>query len=169
MTDPILFLDFDGVLHPASDYTRDPFCRSLDLAEALAESSCRVVISSSWRFGHSLTELRRRLPSPLANRICGCTGPAHIGRLARYREIVDYAAQCPTTMEWRALDDATWEFPEECPQLIACDPNYGVAGDQLRALRAWLNGAGGTTVLGPLDFRPPNATPVAVPGRTEDR
>jgi hypothetical protein len=151
MIDPILFLDFDGVLHPASDYTLNPFCRAPDLAEALAESTCRVVLSSSWRIGYSLPELRRRLPSSLADRVIGCTGPAHIGRLARYHEILHYLTEHPANLPWRALDDAIWEFPAECSQLIACDPNYGVAKAQLRTLHAWLNDVSETAASRPPD------------------
>jgi len=42
-------------------------------------------------------------------------------------------------MEWRALDDSRNEFPPDCPELIAYDPNISMASRQVIALQAWLH------------------------------
>jgi hypothetical protein len=55
----ILFLDFDGVLHPTHCKQGDEFSR-LHLFEVLfLDSFCEIVVSSSWRFHHSINELKK--------------------------------------------------------------------------------------------------------------
>jgi len=56
-----LFLDFAGVLHSISGYRDQPFCRLPMLEEVLVDADVDIVISSSWRFQHSLEELKGKL------------------------------------------------------------------------------------------------------------
>ena len=42
--------------------------------------------------------------------------------------------------DWRALDDAAFEFPNVCPELIWCDPNVGLDDAVAQRLRIWLAG-----------------------------
>ena len=67
------------------------------------------------------------------------TGPAHMGRWARWHEINNHA-QSFGANNWRALDDAGMEFPPQCPNLILCDGKIGIQHAQMRDLRAWLGG-----------------------------
>ena len=113
-----LFLDFDGVLHSANQ-PGTVFTQVQLLEQALAGSPCQLVISSSWRFHHSLDELKQRLPVSLADRVVGTTGPALALKHARYQEIKAYLDHRGKSLaNWRALDDAVLEFPKECEQLI---------------------------------------------------
>ena len=57
----LLFLDFDGVLHPTHFAGQDPFNRVHLLEETLEGSNIGIVISSSWRFTHSLEKLQKEL------------------------------------------------------------------------------------------------------------
>jgi hypothetical protein len=51
VTTPILFLDFDGVMHPASySKARQSFCYAPWLEAVVAKHPLRIVVSSSWRF-----------------------------------------------------------------------------------------------------------------------
>ncbi|MBK8073166.1 MAG: hypothetical protein IPK34_14665 [Ramlibacter sp.] len=140
-TPPLLFLDFDGVLHPMSGHATAGFVRAPALAEALEPFDCDVVVSSSWRFGYTPAQIRDRLPRTLGARMVDVTGNALFGAHARYREIQAWLRACRPApgVAWRALDDSTWEFPARCPELIACDPNTGVTTRELDALVAWLN------------------------------
>jgi len=134
-----LFLDFDGVLHSA---TRPGvvFTNVQLLEQALAGSPCQLVISSSWRFHHSLDELKQRLPVSLADRVVGTTGPALALKHARYQEIKAYLDHRGKSLaNWRALDDAVLEFPKECEQLILCNPNTGMTQVQVQAVSKWLS------------------------------
>jgi hypothetical protein len=41
--------------------------------------------------------------------------------------------------DWRALDDTSFEFPENCENLILCSPNLGIQAKQINELEIWLN------------------------------
>ena len=133
-----LFLDFDGVLHPASTGTKDLFCRAPLLSELLADQPCNVVISSSWRFNSELSHLKSKLPNQLAKLIVGVTGPPEICRWPRYSEIKQYLKKHRPLAEWRALDDALLEFPRDCPELIFCHPRHGITISEITKLASWL-------------------------------
>lgn len=98
----IIFLDFDGVLNSADHFDRilgvikknpdyDPI-RQIDpeavkrLSRIVEETGAKVVISSTWRYGHTLTELREILGKfGFTGQIVGAT-PRHDSR-ARGLEI----------------------------------------------------------------------------------
>lgn len=131
-----LFLDFDGVLHSMAQTATRPFER-LALIEPLVDAaSFQVVISSSWRFHFELHDICQRL-GRLRGLVVGTTGDAVIGRHARYREIQAYVRDYSIT-DWRALDDAYLEFPDDTPELILCDPRVGVEESGVIRLREWL-------------------------------
>jgi hypothetical protein len=137
-----LFLDFDGVLHSA---TRPGvvFTQVQLLEQALAGSTCQLIISSSWRFHYPLEELKQMLPDGLAHRVVGRTGPALAVKHARYQEIKVYLDQRGKSLaNWRALDDAVLEFPKDCEHLILCNPNTGMTQVQVQAVSDWLNAKG---------------------------
>ena len=71
--DTILFLDFDGVLHPAGCRPQNRFCRLPLLADWLQRQAPHVgvVISSDWRLGARLDALRMHFPQPIRSRILG--------------------------------------------------------------------------------------------------
>lgn len=53
----ILFLDFDGVMHPVNQV--DLFCREEHLARVLRDfPGIDIVISSSWRETHTLKNMK---------------------------------------------------------------------------------------------------------------
>jgi hypothetical protein len=134
----LLFLDFDGVLHPNLCIPDLYFGCSDPLFDLLAEREVGIVISSSWRHHHVWPDLIAIFPSMIQHRIIGATGPAVSGRHARYQEIRAYLANCPSSTSWRVLDDCAWEFPDHCPELILCNGATGVAEKQLQALASWL-------------------------------
>lgn len=61
----LLFLDFDGVLHPSHCAGQAPFSRAHLLEETLAQFAPNIVVSSSWRFTHSLRKLQKSLPTTI--------------------------------------------------------------------------------------------------------
>lgn len=68
---PLLFLDFDGMLHPGSGVESDLLCRTPDLEEALAGRALRLLVSSSWRFHMEMDAVLGMLPPGLAQRVVG--------------------------------------------------------------------------------------------------
>lgn len=134
---PLLFLDYDGVLHPASPPFKE-FCCAERLALSLQGLSCDIVISSSWRFHRSPSALTQGLPAALRQRVVGTTGAAYVGRWARYEEINAWRHKHSPLAPWRALDDARLEFPKGCAEVLWCNPTTGLCDRVARELRDWL-------------------------------
>ena len=150
MKNKILFLDFDGVLHPDrySLTSHDPdrvfrnneiFSQAPVLAGLMTEFPCQIVISSSWRFSYNLDEMKEKLPKAISKNVIGVTGDAYIGPYPRFNEIKEYLlSRNKSLYGWRALDDSKIEFPSGCTDLILCDPNTGLASKQIQELKKWL-------------------------------
>lgn len=134
-----LFLDFDGVLHATLSAEDEYFNRASEVDAAIGSLDLDIVVSSSWRFHDSMLELIRPLPRRLRDRIVGATGPAVMGKHARWHEIRAYCER-HRVIDWRALDDAWFGFPPDCPHLLLCDGATGVGPEQLDALKRWLRG-----------------------------
>ena len=140
MNKKVLFLDFDGVLHPTLAQSSALFIHGTSLAEVLRPYPVNIVISSSWRFHFAKNELLAKLPEELLDSVIGTTGNAHIGKFARWHEIHQYIKKHRVT-DWRALDDSSFEFPLGCKELIACDGSIGVASPQLDLVSSWARNA----------------------------
>jgi len=140
LTGRLLFLDFDGVLHPNFCSPDQYFCRLPDLAKLLGSEDrrLRIVISSSWRFHHSPAQLVQVFPEHVRARVVGGTGEPVPGSHSRYNEILAFLGNRRDRDDWRALDDSLVEFPDRCPQLIACDGRRGIGDNELEQLRSWL-------------------------------
>lgn len=136
----VLFLDFDGVLHPLD--RRDELFSCLPLFEQTVRQfpDLDIVISSSWRVDHSLEELRAVFTADIAARIVGET-PYHTDgftaeRYGRESEIRAWLHQFGRESEpWLALDDSDWMFSPNCPQLILVDPAVGFSHAEVIRLR----------------------------------
>jgi len=136
MSQKVLFLDFDGVLHPT--YSGSPKFTQLPILESvLTKQPCKIVISSSWRFHMSNEKLRSHLSLPLQSMIIGTTGNAQITPHARFEEIKAFV-DSHQIVDWKALDDSYWEFPSVCINLIRCNPNTGITQVEALQLRTWL-------------------------------
>src|SRR5437764_815182 len=104
----ILFLDFDGVLHPDPCCHQDQlFCR-LPLLEALLRElpSVDIVISSNWRANRSLGELRQLFSPDIGRRIIGMTPlqpeddpPSDLTHYPRHAEISAWLKQSSRASE----------------------------------------------------------------------
>lgn len=134
----LLFLDFDGVLHPTHFAGEAPFSRAALLEETIAQFAPKIVVSSSWRFTHTLEKLQKILPGHIGQYVIGFTGAAVIGKHSRFVEIQNYL-QGFGPVNWRALDDSYWEFPNPCAKLIRCNPNTGIGDKQILELNQWLS------------------------------
>uniref|UniRef100_UPI0035B0FDB9 HAD domain-containing protein n=1 Tax=Hylemonella sp. TaxID=2066020 RepID=UPI0035B0FDB9 len=134
----ILFLDFDGVLHPVSRPGLDvrQFVWLPILKELIAgQDDLRIVIHASYRKTSPADFLREQLG--FGKEIClGVTNP----RLERWASIQDWVKGRPWIESFRVVDDQAWEFPEPLPpQLILCDGVRGVSDTAVQAaLKEWL-------------------------------
>ena len=130
-----LFLDFDGVLHPS--ITSEYFTKLDLMREGINGQPVEIVISSSWRFHHSLDELKNFLGPEIGKRVIATTGDAHIGKFARYQEIKKWV-EINRCEKWAILDDSKFEFPDDLDNLILCDPRRGMTDSVVTKLRSWL-------------------------------
>lgn len=129
---PVLFLDFDGVLHPSLCLEAEHFSRRPLFEEVMRRfPAVRIVISSSWRHHFALDRLHPFFSGDIAERIDGTTplwvpgGPAN-----RFQEIM--ASVCSRGLDeagWLALDDSAFEFPRSCANLVLCDGRFGLTED----------------------------------------
>lgn len=136
--DAVIFLDFDGVLHPANYLrfedvngelvlTKDArCCWSKTLCGLIGKYACRVVIHSYWRESHTLQDLRALLPSELAK----CVVAVTIGS-NRYKSILDYVEDAKIR-DYIILDDSADEFPIGCGELLLCDGNTGISSTEIQ-------------------------------------
>lgn len=145
----ILFLDFDGVLHPVKSTIDDIFCRTPLLEEFLLYEmpDWKIVLSTSWREPHSLDELFDFLPESLHPRILGTTvndshpGPKEMDsilfqRYPRHAQVLYYLRERGLSEEsWLALDDNASDFEPAAPQLVLCNPAHGITTEILMKLR----------------------------------
>lgn len=158
----VLFLDFDGVLHPlwtpapfndwqlevtfgATPYAGPFFLHASTLAAVLSPflEHLEIVVSSAWGKGRTLDELRQLLPVPVADRVVDAVHhhlpPAKV-TASRWEEISWYLQNFRPHQgsHWLAIDDDATGWPEAMrPQLVHCERDLGDTGT-LRKLEATL-------------------------------
>lgn len=142
----ILFLDFDGVLHPEI-HGAEEFCHLARFESVMRTfPTLEIVISSMWRYEHSLDGLKAFFSADIQPRIIGATAlyeyvEATLSLARREQEILDWLAlNNKVSDEWVALDDREGEFQEHRHRLIACDPAIGFDAEIEAELRAILLG-----------------------------
>lgn len=149
----ILFLDFDGVLHPDAAYLEkgrpvlradgELFMWTPHLIEALAPyPNVQIVLSTSWVRVRGFTRARNALPKPLSERVIGATWHSAmryggwedggmycrgISSVTRYEEIARYVLRAQIE-NWVAVDDDGEGWAESAKdKLIHTHPDKGIA------------------------------------------
>ncbi|QSI76663.1 HAD domain-containing protein [Niveibacterium microcysteis] len=136
----ILFLDFDGVLHPLNK--AEKFTRAHLLDTFLAEQcDVEIVLSTSWRQIFPLAVLRSKLTATIAERVIGATpifpraalepAPAAV-RERECRMWLDTNGR--TDAAWIALDDEPTLFATR-ERVIVCDSRVGLTPESIEALQ----------------------------------
>lgn len=127
----ILFVDFDGVLHPRSA-GQHLFSNLARLEAVLRDFKfVEVVISSTWREDMAFDKIQELFSLDIRPRIVGVTpiveiefpaGPAG----SRQEEILLFLEQGNyLDNSWLALDDEERLFRPNCPNLIKCHTQVG--------------------------------------------
>lgn len=144
----VLYVDFDGVLHPESVYLlhrRGPtlmdapghvlfeHCGLLE-ETLLPYPELRIVLSTSWirRYRGSVRRVSRRLTPDLQARVVGATyhsamGAEEFAAAPRGMQIwADVLRRKP--VDWLALDDDYLHWPSWCrEQLVRTDSMHGIS------------------------------------------
>ena len=118
----ILFVDFDGVLHPQNKgavFT----CTSVLWAVLRLHPHLRVVISSSWRWDRSLENMKRLVTAnggeDLAGRIVGVTPKLRHTIYAGSRQL-----ECEAWLQANSLSDMPWLALDDMPELFEADTSH---------------------------------------------
>ncbi|WP_050479101.1 HAD domain-containing protein [Herbaspirillum rhizosphaerae] len=139
----ILFLDFDGVLHPVSREA-GTFAHLIHFECVIRDfPGVDIVISSAWRENHSLEELQAFFTSDLRQRIIDVTPVlSHLShQYLRQAEIMLWLREAGREYEgWIAIDDSDWLFAPACRNLILVDTDIGFDSIAEKNLRAKLSG-----------------------------
>ncbi|WP_409482573.1 HAD domain-containing protein [Noviherbaspirillum sp. ST 5-3] len=142
----ILFLDFDGVLHPETIGALAPgtvrsagdFSHLHHFEKVMREyAQVEIVISSAWRETNSLETLRGYFAPDIAARIIGVTPvmPASLDA-RREREIRTWLMEAGRENEpLIAIDDWALLFSENCDFLFWVDPETAFDEAAAEALR----------------------------------
>jgi hypothetical protein len=131
----ILFLDFDGVLHPEPYKKDELFCNLFNFETLLrAYPHIDVVISSSWRVTQDIASLRSYFAEDLRHRIIDKTPCCS----TRERECEEWLQRHQRQDEvWLAIDDWPYHFDENIgQQLFLTDSDIGLDADALIRLRS---------------------------------
>lgn len=161
----ILFLDFDGVVHPEPCYGKDTF-RSLPLIEAVLREfpGVEIVISSTWRLTwkyeeESILQMRKHFSEDIALRVVGVTPDFHYlerdtapDGLSNYQREWECLAWLRTHRHawtpWLALDDRQYWFKPFTPNLMQTNYKTGFVQQdeaEFRRRLALLVQAGGSS------------------------
>ncbi len=155
----ILFLDYDGVLHPDAAFMtkrgielRGPgelFMWAPILENLLAECpQIQIVLSTSWVRVLGFRAAKKRLPDSVQDRVIGATwhsgeaigwpGQIKFEDMTRYQQIMRYCGRARLS-DWIALDDDIAGWPDDQRhRLLQCDPQKGLEGLDYGATRAAL-------------------------------
>ncbi|NRR32201.1 hypothetical protein HSX11_18660 [Oxalobacteraceae bacterium] len=147
--DTILFLDFDGVLHPdPCRYQSDTLCHLPRLEKILRDfPDVEVVISSAWRQDQTIDDLRTYFSADIAQRIIDVTPDWHevqhlfkrIGPYERQVEIEGWIEQSGwPQMRWIAIDDRPYWFQPGLENLVCCETKVGLTDELEQDIRSRL-------------------------------
>lgn len=133
----LIFLDFDGVLRRKQSplYRLDADCVSHFEKAVRSLLEAEIVITSSWREGFSLDQMRKLFSPDIAARIVGVT-PIDWRREGhyRYREVLTYLKRSGDAgQEWIALDDDPFHYPR-LSNVLLIDAERGFDSEAARRL-----------------------------------
>lgn len=132
----VLFLDFDGVLHPGQSETFEFLPDLYRILDALPDLD--VVVSSTWRDTATPEYLLNLFREPYRERVRDVIGPEPALPFARQLAIEAYVA-ARGLRRFLAVDDSAELFRPNCPWLVRVERHQGIGGSQAGALLAALS------------------------------
>lgn len=154
----IIFLDFDGVLHPDAVYALpnrplelkadgELFMHALILEEALAPyPEAKIVLSTSWVRALGYDRTLKKMPQKLKERVIGATWHKHMrhggqdpfNHMSRYEQIAWHVRR-NGVKRWFAIDDLHSGYEvDEWPQsnrqhLVLTEQSKGLGCEEVQA------------------------------------
>lgn len=146
----VLFIDFDGVLNNRShwflvaaediDYENPSSHLSETLVKRLNKivetTNCNIVISSAWRYHHSLADLRKYLKEKGFNygeKIIDVT--KHISPRNREIEVEEWLSRNTNVKQFAIVDDIEFFFDEKYPkQFVKTNADDGLTENNVNAI-----------------------------------
>lgn len=129
----LIFLDFDGVLHPDPCDGSEILCHLPRFERVLREfQDAQVVVTSTWRNTRSITDLRCLFSPDVADRLVGLTPrwqefEATVYRYQRQAEVEAWLKVNRAPWDkFIVLDDRAWLFSPFYPHLVECNPLTGI-------------------------------------------
>lgn len=140
----VLYLDFDGVLHPDAAYfsfkrgieLRAPghtLFENIDILEQMLapHPEVRIVLSTSWVYAKDFKFAKERLSPVLQKRVIGATFHRrhhdlyHFRTMSRGQQILaDIQRRQPGA--WLSIDDHCEDWPEQAGFVVQCDGQLGL-------------------------------------------
>ena len=139
----ILFLDFDGVLHPVGA-GQPRFVRIGEFEACMRDQELKhvqIVISSSWRSVYSIEKIRGLFSHDIGLRIIGTTRTLNRYKTEHQRgeEIEDWVANNHLP-QWVALDDNRAHFAAKLHgRVIFCNGERGFTSIEADKLRRFVS------------------------------
>lgn len=118
----VLFIDFDGVLHPEHHRPNDAFSQVDFLWDAIRSADTHgalpIVVTSDWRLHSRLDALRSHFPAEMQRQIVGVTPDLLDLGGSRQSEIEAWMEAHALGGKWLAIDDRPRWFELDCPHLF---------------------------------------------------
>ena len=143
---PVLFLDFDGVLHPDGCDSDQWFCRLPMLDPLLREfPQLEVAVSSSWGQAYPFDQLIEFFPDHMKPRVCGAVRgglrvaedriPSELWNFVREAECHVWIRDNRPGARWLAIDDQGWRFDPASANVLLVDGKTGITDANVIELR----------------------------------
>lgn len=137
----LIGLDFDGVLHPFGKTNFENKTYFIDFVKNLQKENLEVniVITSSWRYNHSLLELSDRYLSELRCEIIGKTKINHANEEDRASEFLEFVEETQNLSNIKydiyfCLDDNDFLFKKNLDILYKTNYNNGFTKEDANIL-----------------------------------
>lgn len=141
----MLFLDFDGVLHPAESGSFSQMPLLIELLKACPNVD--VVLSTNWRLNAEQPYLLDIFPHEIQHRIVGVTPVIEGDIYERERECLEYC-MAHSIANAVALDDDSSLFSPLCPFLFLVDRYVGLdASASIALIQRLLTDQAGNSTL----------------------
>ena len=141
----IVFVDFDGVLHPEGCTPAKHFMHAENLFQCLESYHVELVISSTWRERQTLETLKDKMGklgsmvidvTPSYKDIDLSSYPERIHTYHRHIECLEWMRRNRKPWDlWLAIDDRSYLFTPFFKDVVLCEPSVGITPQTLLNLQ----------------------------------